>query len=351
MLKRLNSIRFSYIRSHLYALFLTTVILLSFLLTVYVLFEPLWLTAKSIFLFIVSYAVLALILSLYVGFRSSGDMKERLDYFSVLITQFSNGNYHSRVYFNEDDEIARIGNELNELGKKMQNQVKSLQRMADEKADFAKSAHKAAVIEERQRLARDLHDSVSQQLFGVTMMAEASLKQFDKQPEVAKSQLQDVAASALQAQTEMRALLLHLRPVHLSGDPLPFGLKKLIEELKQKSSVNFNLEIDESMKLQDTTEEHVFRIIQESLSNILRHAEANEVKIKVQERPSELFIHIADNGRGFEVGEDSNRKTSYGLKTMKERSEELGGTFTIRSIKGEGTYIEIRIPSQGEGTK
>ncbi|WP_404451678.1 sensor histidine kinase [Virgibacillus necropolis] len=344
MLKRLNSIRFSYIRSHLYGLFLTTVILLSFLLSIYVLFEPLWLTAESIFLFISAYVVLALLLSMYVGFKSSGDMKERLDYFSVLITQFANGNYQSRVYFNEDDEIARIGNELNELGNKMQNQVKSLQRMADEKADFAKSAHKAAVIEERQRLARDLHDSVSQQLFGVTMMAEASLKQFDKNPEIAKSQLEDVAASALQAQTEMRALLLHLRPVHLSGDPLPIGLKKLIGELEQKSALNFKLEIDETIKLPETTEEHVFRIIQESLSNILRHAEANEVNVKVSNRSNELFIHIADNGQGFDVGEDSNRKTSYGLKTMKERSEEIGGTFTIRSIQGEGTYIDIRIP-------
>lgn len=348
MLKKLNSIRFSYIRSHLYGMFLTTVILLSFLLSIYVLIEPSWLTAESIFLFIITYIMLNLLLSFYVGFKSSGDMKERLDYFSVLITQFANGNYQSRVYFNEDDEIARIGNELNELGKKMQDQVKSLQRMADEKADFAKSAHKAAVIEERQRLARDLHDSVSQQLFGVTMMAEASLKQMDKNPKIAKEQLEDVAASALQAQTEMRALLLHLRPVHLSGDPLPLGLKKLIDELKQKSSINFRLEIDESLKLPETTEEHVFRIIQESLSNILRHANANEVKLTIQVRSNELFLHIADNGRGFDVGEDSKRKTSYGLKTMKERSEELGGTFTVRSIQEEGTYIDIRIPCEGE---
>ncbi|MFZ3578680.1 sensor histidine kinase [Virgibacillus sp. DJP39] len=344
MLKRLNSIRFSYIRSHLYALFLTTVILLSFLLSIYVLFSPKWLTTESIFLFISTYLLIALLLSLYVGFKSSGDLKERLDYFSVLITQFTNGNYNSRVYFNEDDEIARIGNEMNELGKRMQSQVKSLQRMADEKADLAKSSHKAAVIEERQRLARDLHDSVSQQLFGVTMMAEAALKQIDKNPTLAKSQLEDVASSALQAQTEMRALLLHLRPVHLSGEPLPIGLRKLLEELKQKSTIQFKLEIDEAIKLPETTEEHIFRIIQESLSNILRHANAKEVKLKILTKSNELFIHIADDGQGFDVGTDSDRKTSYGLKTMKERSEELGGTFTIRSIQHEGTYIDIRIP-------
>src|SRR5699024_5041966 len=141
----------------------------------------------------------------------------------VLITQFANGNYHSRIHFDEGDELSRIGNEMNEFGRKLETQVRSLRRMADEKTAFAQSAHKAAVIEERQRLARDLHDAVSQQLFALTMMSEAAVKQLEKKPEVAKTHIKEVAAAALKAQTEMRALLLHLRPVELSGDPLPIG--------------------------------------------------------------------------------------------------------------------------------
>ncbi|WP_099157322.1 sensor histidine kinase [Virgibacillus ndiopensis] len=344
MKKRFSSIRFSYIRSHFYSTFLTTVTLLSILLSIHVLIAPAWLNVTSIFVFVLLYVILALILSFYVGFKSSGDMKERLDYLSVLITQFTNGNYTSRVFFNEEDEITRIGNELNELGEKLQNQVKSLQRMADEKSDFAKSAHKAAVIEERQRLARDLHDAVSQQLFALTMMSEAAVKQLEKKPELAKEQMQEVAIAALKAQTEMRALLLHLRPVHLSGEPLASGIKKLINELKRKSKLEFNLKIDEDLNLSETTEEHVFRIIQESLSNTLRHANATEVKLQLGHRANELFLHISDNGNGFDIDEDADRKTSYGLKTMKERSAELGGTFAVRSNVGEGTYIDIRIP-------
>lgn len=343
-MKRFSSIRYMYIRSHLYATFLTTVILLSILLSIYVLFSPDWLSAWSIFIFTLLYVLLALIISFYAGFKSSGEMKERLDNLSVLITQFANGNYHTRVYFNESDEITRISNEMNELGGKLQNQVKSLQRMADEKADFAKSAHKAAVIEERQRLARDLHDAVSQQLFAITMMSEAALRQLDIDSEVAKTQLRDVADSALKAQTEMRALLLHLRPVHLSGEPLTVGIQKLISELEQKTALDFVVNIDDEMALSETTEEHVFRIIQESLSNTLRHAAASKVKLEITVRSNELFVHISDNGKGFHVETDTNRKTSYGLKTMKERCEELGGTFTIRSIQGEGTYIDMRIP-------
>ncbi|WP_010650091.1 sensor histidine kinase [Oceanobacillus massiliensis] len=347
MKRKFSSIRYTFIRSHLSHLFLTTIFLLSILLSVHVLFEPAWLTVQSIFLFILLYVSVSFLLSVYSGFKSTGNsLKTRLDAVSVLIKQFSNGNYQSSISFLEDDgdELARIGKELNELGPKLQKQVKSLQRMGDEKADFAKSAHKAAVIEERQRIARDLHDAVSQQLFALTMMSEASVKQFDKNPALARHQMNEVAAAALQAQTEMRALLLHLRPVHLSGDSLPTGISKLINELRQKSQVHFILDIHEDLRLSEAIEEHVFRIVQESLSNILRHANASQVHVDISKKSKELFIHIRDDGKGFDVTKDTVRKTSYGLKTMQERSEELGGTFIIRSNPDEGTYIDIRIP-------
>lgn len=343
--KRFASLRYIFIRSHLYSLFLTVILLLSILLSIHVLFDPEWLNVPSIFVFLGLYTVISFIISIYTGFKAAGDsLKTRIDALSVLITQFSNGNYQSTVRFFEDDELTRIGNELNDLGSKLQSQVKSLQRMADEKSEFAKSAHRAAVIEERQRIARDLHDAVSQQLFALTMMSEAAIKQFDKAPEVAKKQIVEVAAAALQAQTEMRALLLHLRPVHLSGDSLAEGVHKLIDELRQRSSLKFNVSIEKDLHLSDAIEDHAFRIIQESLSNILRHAQATEVALQISKKSEELFLHIRDDGKGFEMDKDQPRKTSYGLRTMRERSEELGGTFKIRSIKNEGTYIDIRIP-------
>ncbi|WP_100011414.1 sensor histidine kinase [Lentibacillus sediminis] len=344
MKEKFSSIRYLFLRSHLSSLFLMAVVILSLALSVHVLFQPAWLTAEAIFFFLVLLLAAGFIISVYSGFTSTGNIKVRLDHISVLITQFANGNYLSSVHFEERDEIGRIGKELNELGEKLQAQVKSLQRMADEKAEFASSAHKAAVIEERQRLARDLHDAVSQQLFALTMMSEAAVKQLDRNPEKAKTQIREVAAAALKAQTEMRALLLHLRPIDLSGESLKQGVAHLIEELQQKSQIDFRLATPEELVLSRTVEEHVFRIIQESLSNILRHADATEVTIELTKRSNELFLYVRDNGRGFDVVNDAERKTSYGLKTMRERSEELGGTFTIRSSEEEGTYIDIRIP-------
>ncbi|MEJ8766498.1 sensor histidine kinase [Oceanobacillus sp. HCA-5259] len=344
MKKRFSSIRYIFIHSHLSGLLLSTVTLLAILLSLYVLFEPGWLNPLAIFLFTGLYVFIGLIIAVYTGFRSSGNFKTRLDTLSVLITQFANGNYQSSVHFEENDEVTRIGNELNELGKKLQDQVKSLQRMADENSELAKSAHKSAVIEERQRLARDLHDAVSQQLFALTMMSEAAVKQIEARPEVAKKQMKEVAAMALQAQTEMRALLLHLRPVYLSGEPLHEGIKKLVEELQMRSPIDFRVEVEDDLVLSDTKEEHVFRIIQEAFSNILRHANATIVQVNIRNLRHELFIHIRDNGKGFDVSTNRDKKTSYGLKTMRERSEELGGTFQLRSNPDEGTYIDIRIP-------
>lgn len=345
MKKKFSSVRFLFIRSHLNGWFITTVTILAILLTVYVLFEPKWLTAGSIFLFISLQFVLGIVIALYTSFATSGGMKSKLNAISAVIKQFANGQYGSSVDFlEENDEITRIGDELNELGVKLQDQVKSLQRMADEKSELAKSAHKSAVIEERQRLARDLHDAVSQQLFALTMMSEAALRQMEQHPEKAKEQLTEVVKAGSQTQTEMRALLLHLRPVQLSGDSLSTGIQKLVEELKQKSSIEFQLELESDLILSDTVEKHVFRIVQEALSNILRHANATLVKIEVSAKARELFVHIRDNGKGFDLEHDSGKKASYGLKTMRERTEELGGRFTIRTKLDEGTYIDIRIP-------
>lgn len=343
MLKRFNSIRFQSIRSHLYGLFLVNILLLAGLLSIYVWWNPAWLTAPAMGLFLGMSVVVGACVAIYVGFHSIGNLRERIDYLSVVITQYAHGNYESRVFFTEKDELTRFGKEINELGERLENQVKSLQRMADEKSELARTAHHSAVIEERQRLARDLHDAISQQLFALSMMSEAALKQFDRNPALAKEQLADIVQAANQSQAEMRALLLHLRPVHLSGDSLAEGLRKLVTEIREKNGIDIDLEVTKDIALSDTIEEHVFRIIQEALSNIIRHARASEVKLELHKKRRELFVYISDNGIGFDPNA-SGKKTSYGLKTMRERAEEIGGTFQVRSQENEGTYIAIKVP-------
>ncbi len=289
--------------------------------------------------------LLVIVLGSYFSYKDTLSIRNRLEDISTQIITLSRGKFTEKMTFTEEDEIGRIGFELNELADKLQKQVTSLQNLANQKADLAEKARSAAIIEERQRLARDLHDAVSQQLFALNMMASASIKMLDRDRETAKSQMLDVADLASKAQVEMRALLLHLRPIHLSEDSLCEGIKKLVDELEKKSGVTFYLALDELPELPGGIEENLFRIVQESLGNALRHAEASEIRITVKLKKKQFLLHIKDNGKGFEMNE--NKKGAYGLDSMQERSNEIGGQFRVSSRPDEGTLVEVRVPVEG----
>lgn len=297
-------------------------------------------TYISIYLFLLSIGT-----TLYFGLRGSEIFKSRMGDLLTFVSTLRRGKFSERIEVKENDDIGLIAHELNDLASYIEDQVASLQRLADENATLAEQAHSAAVLEERQRLARDLHDSVSQQLFALGMLSSATLRLIDIDAKQAKKQLEEIAEIASKAQGEMRALLLHLRPVDLSNDSLSDGLIKLLRELKEKTNLQFDASIDEIDALSKAQEEHLFRIVQEALSNILRHSDANLVKVSMTEKEQYVHLFIGDNGKGFNLMED--KLTSYGLKTMRERCEEIGGIFNIRSKINEGTYIDIRVPLKG----
>ncbi|SEO70098.1 two-component system, NarL family, sensor histidine kinase LiaS [Amphibacillus marinus] len=351
MLNKLNSIRYTFIQAQLTTILFTTILMLVILSVISMIYNPDWLGQLNIVLFSMGYFFLGSIIAVLVGFRTSGQLKSKIDDLSVMIMHLSRGNYRSRLQHEPEGEVARIAVELNELAKKLDDQVRYLQRLADEKAAYAETAHKIATIEERQRLARDLHDSVSQQLFALTMMSQALVRIIEKNPAKARQQMAEVAETAMKAQAEMRALLLHLRPIHLSDQSLSDGIANLIAELKTKCDIQFELKIDQVSSLAKYTEEHLFRIIQEGLSNILRHADAEHVKLFLIQKKDHVFIRLADDGKGFDWTKADQKKTSYGLKTMQERGEEIGGQFQLRTKIGEGTYIELRVPSHCQEDK
>ncbi|WP_314003831.1 sensor histidine kinase [uncultured Paenibacillus sp.] len=200
----------------------------------------------------------------------------------------------------------------------------------------------SAVIEERERLARELHDAVSQQLFAISMTATAVKRTLDKDFERARRQVELIEEMASVAQSEMRALLLHLRPIHLDGKNLALALEGLIEELRQKVPMTINLEVDSTVALLPQAEDHLFRIVQEALSNTLRHAKATRMDIGLRLHGRQIRLTLQDDGVGFDT--DDKKQTSYGLLTMQERVHEMGGTMHLHSAPGEGTGIDIRLP-------
>ncbi|WP_336776861.1 sensor histidine kinase [Paenibacillus sp. MMO-58] len=204
----------------------------------------------------------------------------------------------------------------------------------------------SAVIEERQRLARELHDAVSQQLFAISMTATAVSRTIERDWERAKRQVQLIEEMASVAQSEMRALLLHLRPVHLDGKNLAAALTALVDELKQKVPMTIDLDVDDSITMKPGAEDHLFRIAQEALSNTLRHSKAESMEIKLHRKGPEVRMLLKDTGIGFDL--EAKKQTSYGLLTMEERVNELGGYLHMISKPGEGTSIDIRVPIDGE---
>ncbi|WP_214628452.1 sensor histidine kinase [Paenibacillus agaridevorans] len=203
-----------------------------------------------------------------------------------------------------------------------------------------------AVIEERQRLARELHDAVSQQLFAISMTATAVSRTIERDWERAKRQVQLIEEMAAVAQSEMRALLLHLRPVHLEGKNLGQALKALIEELQQKIPMEITLEVDETITLLPAAEDHLFRIAQEALSNTLRHSKADKMTIRLMRLDNRVHMTLQDSGIGFDL--EVKKQTSYGLLTMEERVNELGGSMQMMSQPGEGTTIHLWVPVDGQ---
>lgn len=209
---------------------------------------------------------------------------------------------------------------------------------------FVGTETKEEIIEqERQRIARELHDSVSQQLFASMMMLSAINETSAKEmPQPTQKQLAKVEEIINNAQTEMRALLLHLRPIELSDKSLKEGITQLLKELKPKIPQVVYWELDE-IRIESGIEDHLFRIVQEAISNTLRHARATKFEVYLHEIDDNVQLKIIDDGKGFDT--KANQKVgSYGLTNMRERIASLGGIIQINSLPNQGTVIDIKIP-------
>ncbi|GAB2024056.1 sensor histidine kinase [Lactovum odontotermitis] len=225
-------------------------------------------------------------------------------------------------------ELIRVSKYISELSAEMQ-------RLSNPTTEMRASI----VEEERKRISRELHDSVSQELFAATMIL--SSVEGSNDLSVVRSQTALALKILHEAQNEMRALLLHLRPIELAGKSLSVGLTALINELSAKISANINYRLDE-VKSTSTIEDNLFRMAQEVLSNTLRHAHAENIDIVLRENAGNILLTIRDDGVGFEKLDE--KTTSYGLANLRERALLLGGECKVITAPNQGTTVEIRIP-------
>ncbi|WML28101.1 sensor histidine kinase [Neobacillus sp. OS1-33] len=241
-------------------------------------------------------------------------------------------------------EMQLIANRIDKIGKQMSEQAKLSQRLATEKVEDLEGRIQEIIEQERNRLARELHDSVSQQLFAASMMMSAineTKQQSELENDREAKQLKLVEEMIHQSQLEMRALLLHLRPVALKNKTLQEGIEELLIELSQKVEMDIKWKT-EAFPLDKGVEDHLFRILQESISNTLRHAKANKLKVLMVKRDDLVILRIVDDGIGFDVNE--MKAGSYGMQNMHERAVEVGGTLKVVSVKNQGTRLEVKVP-------
>ncbi|MFC2045894.1 sensor histidine kinase [Chloroflexota bacterium] len=210
-----------------------------------------------------------------------------------------------------------------------------------------KSEMEKAVAAERSRLARELHDSVTQSLYSLTLLAEAGqrmIKAEDLQ-QIAGNQarLGEIAQQALQ---EMRLLVYELRPLALESEGLIGALEQRLETVERRAGIQARVLVEGDVELAPELEEELYGIAQEALNNALKHAGASQVVLSVRVAEDSVALEVADDGRGFDMAE-IHEAGGLGLISMQERADKVGGRLTIDSAPGKGTKVTITAPLTG----
>jgi signal transduction histidine kinase len=214
-----------------------------------------------------------------------------------------------------------------------------------ENARLYRRAQAAAVLEERNRLARELHDSVSQQLFSMTLTAPAARAQLEKNPQRAAAQLDRLQETATAALAEMRALIFQLRPPALRDQGLVAALQQHAQALSRRESLAIALSVVGDDRMARGLEQPLFRIVQEALNNVVKHASARNVTVSLEFSAERVLVRVADDGLGFDPeATPSGQGRHLGMISMRERAAEIGGTMELRSRIGGGTEVAVAVP-------
>jgi signal transduction histidine kinase len=202
-----------------------------------------------------------------------------------------------------------------------------------------------SILSERNRLALELHDVVSQKLFSLNLTAEAAATLLDRDPAAARAQLDRLRELARETLEELRSLILGLRPADLERDGLEGALRKEIAMLRRVHGVEVELHAEGPGRYHCERAVEVLRIANEALHNAVRHAGAQQVIVRIDDSEPVLIVEVIDDGVGFDPARAEMRSRHLGLTSMEERAQELGGRLEIRSAPGLGTTVRLEVAS------
>ena len=212
-----------------------------------------------------------------------------------------------------------------------------------ENSRLRRQAEHAAVMEERERLARELHDSVTQSLYSLTLLAGGGRRMANAGTltDVA-DYFTDLGEIAQQALKEMRLLVYELRPAILEREGLVGALQQRLDSVEGRAGVEARLLVEEMIQLPPTVEEDLYRIAQEALNNALKHAAATSVTVRIYADQDQLVMEVIDDGKGF-TPEALSDMGGMGLVSIRQRAERLGGRLKVMSAPEDGTTVQVRV--------
>ncbi len=275
------------------------------------------------------YALLLLLICSVIGtifgMLTARRITRRLQRITSAAHAWSEGNFQVHVSDQAADELGQLTQDLNRMAQHIEKLFGAQQQLAS--------------LEERQRVARDLHDSVKQQAFALTLLIGAAQSHLLDNLPAAQTQLQKAGELSDQIRQELTAILQQLRPVALTEQNLQTALRAYLAQWSQQTGTVCEYQATspsagtEAAALHPAIEEALFRVLQEALGNVARHSQASRVQVQFAQEPDQVCLRITDNGKGFALEQATDN--GHGLANMRERVEEYGGTFHISSMAGE----------------
>jgi NarL family two-component system sensor histidine kinase LiaS len=273
--------------------------------------------------------IFAIIVGALFGFLAARGLTRRLRRLVSVIDSWGEGNLAVVARDSSADELGQLAQRLN--------------HMAEELKTLLQVRQELATVEERNRLARDLHDSVKQQLFATGMQVGAARALLEHNVAHADARLADAERLAHAAQQELTMIIHELRPAALESKGLAAALRDYVDDWARHSGIAADISYQGERELPLVLEQALFRVAQEALANVARHSAASHVDVRVVWAPEGVLLRISDNGHGFNP--ESQARRGVGLKSMHERLDTLGGTLNVSSAPGQGTTVSAHILS------
>jgi NarL family two-component system sensor histidine kinase LiaS len=261
------------------------------------------------------------------GFLTAWGMTRRLQRLARAAQAWSRGDFSVAVKDRSKDEIGQLSRELNNMAAQLEGLIQARQELA--------------TLETRNRFARDLHDSVKQQVFATSFQI-AAARALIEDTSSAEAHLTQAEELARQAQRELNVLIGELRPPALEGKGLLSALRDYVEDWSRRAEIPAEVHVRGEREVPLEVEQAVFRVAQEALANVAKHSGAGSVEVDLIYTSDSLTLRVADDGRGFDPAK--NPGEGFGLQSMHERLEKLGGRVEVESAPGKGTRVTCVCP-------